>query len=143
MTTMSDRILQRVVVDESGCWIWQGYLNPVNGYGYLYRPEPRGNCIAHRISYEEFVEEIPPGHDIDHLCRVRACVNPAHLEAVTRGENNRRARTPEIETHCRRRHPFNPENTYTRPNGERQCKACRLARQRRWRQQQTAREAQS
>jgi hypothetical protein len=66
------------------CWIWQRYVNPSNGYGYL------GRKTAHRWTYERFAGRVPRGLEIDHLCRVRCCVNPLHLQAVTRSENTRR-----------------------------------------------------
>jgi len=70
------------------CWEWQG--ERVRGYGRTWRTGER--ILAHRYSYETFVGPIPPGLEIDHLCRNRACVLPAHLEAVTRQENIRRTR---------------------------------------------------
>jgi hypothetical protein len=72
---------------EGGCWIWQRALLK-NGYGAIKRDGYRG--VAHRWYYERYVGPIPAGLEIDHLCRKRACVNPAHLEPVTREENIRR-----------------------------------------------------
>jgi len=78
-------------VDRGGaCWLWTGALY-VNGYGAFRGPDGR-TIRAHRFAYERVVGPIPEGLDLDHLCRVRACVNPAHLEPVTRAENLRRAR---------------------------------------------------
>lgn len=71
---------------EWSCWLWQGHVRP-DGYGQAGRSE-----LAHRWSYETFVGPIPEGMHLDHVCRVRACVNPAHLEPVTREENLRRGR---------------------------------------------------
>src|SRR5689334_10590331 len=80
-----DRFLTRVTQQTSGCWLWTGYLMP-NGYGKF--AVSRGiNALAHRWSYETFVGAIPAGLTLDHLCRVRGCVNPTHLEPVTRREN--------------------------------------------------------
>jgi hypothetical protein len=72
------------VVDAgSGCWVWQGALS--SGYGSM-RADGRTRP-AHRVFYERHLGAIPKGLDLDHLCRNKACVNPAHLEPVTRREN--------------------------------------------------------
>jgi hypothetical protein len=71
----------------SGCWNWQRSLSD-DGYGYF---RHRGRMIfAHRWSYEKLVGPIPEGLDIDHKCRNRRCINPAHLEPVPRVVNVRR-----------------------------------------------------
>jgi HNH endonuclease len=75
--------------DGTGCWLWTG-AKLHGGYGHM-----RGgtaDTTAHRIAYELLVGPIPKGLEIDHLCRVRACVRPDHLEPVTRAENDRRGR---------------------------------------------------
>lgn len=69
--------------EVTGCWIWTGYTNK-DGYARL------DSENAHRVFYREFVGEIEEGHDIDHLCKRRNCVNPAHLESVPEAENLRR-----------------------------------------------------
>jgi hypothetical protein len=83
---------RRFIPEDRGyntpCWIWQGKI-AVTGYGMRYMGEDIEE-LAHRVYYEWFVGPIPRGLTIDHLCRVRACVNPAHMEPVTRGENVRR-----------------------------------------------------
>lgn len=117
-----------VVVDEHGCWIWQRSRN-VEGYGVIYGlcpcGEGRKHFKAHRVVYERLVGPIPDGLVIDHLCRVHPCVNPAHLEAVTIGENSRRGASPWGSTqHCKQGHEFTPENTRIRPNGRRRCITC-------------------
>lgn len=87
MPTLKERLLAGSAVDESGCQIWQGAPG-LNGYGRL---SIDGRLtLAHRASYEAFVGPIPSGLTIDHLCRVRMCINPEHLEPVTRAENTRR-----------------------------------------------------
>lgn len=85
----AQRIYDGTVVSSTGCWEWQ--QNRTNGgYGLMsIRNFPN---LVHRVSYEEFVGQIPPGLQIDHLCRNRICCNPAHLEPVTPAENLRRAR---------------------------------------------------
>lgn len=81
---------QYIVDPETGCWIWQWALHPENGYGIWNVRGKRGQQ-AHRHYYEMLVGPIPEGLTIDHLCRNRPCVNPAHLEPVTSQENRRRA----------------------------------------------------
>lgn len=112
------------------CWLWSGSRTN-NGYGVLSWRDPgrKGRSMAaHRFAYRLLVGEIPQGLELDHLCRVRDCVNPAHLEPVTRDENMRRAGArpwwSKI-SRCKRGHEMTPENTYVRPdNGHRQCVAC-------------------
>ena len=78
-------------IDASGCWVWLRALN-WNGYGLI---RHRGRQLrAHRFAYELYVGPIPPALTLDHLCRDRGCVNPAHLEPVTRAENVLRGRGP-------------------------------------------------
>lgn len=81
---------------------------------------------AHRWLYEQWVGPIPDGLQLDHLCRVRNCVNPLHLEPVTTEENVRRERAAaEPLTHCKRHHEMTEANTYRQPNGRRECRTCR------------------
>lgn len=102
----------------SGCWLWTG---AVTGSGYGSGSAGGKAVLAHRWAYELMVGPIPEGLEIDHLCRVTLCVNPAHLEPVTHDENVRRA----MVTHCPAGHPYDEENTYVRPDrGSRECRVC-------------------
>lgn len=126
------RFMAKVRVNpETGCWVWMGACNNI-GYGNMW---VRGrSAVAHRISYCHHVGPIPDGLDLDHLCRVRNCVNPAHLEPVTRRENILRGTGPQVaaeknwaKTHCTRGHPYSGDNLYfDAKNKKRQCHACRL-----------------
>jgi hypothetical protein len=76
-----ERFLAKVKKDSSGCWLWTGGRKPT-GYGN-FKAHSKSTVNAHRWSYEQHVGPIPDGLVLDHLCRVRHCVNPAHLEPVT------------------------------------------------------------
>lgn len=119
---MSDRP-EFIEEPEMHCWLWQR-SKLTAGYGQVGRGIP-----AHRVVYEELVGPIPEGLQLDHLCRVRACVNPGHLEPVTRRENLLRGESPAAKharkTHCPKGHPFEGENLYVDPRGQRGCKTCR------------------
>jgi len=117
----------RLVEKSEGCWSWTGPCTP-NGYG-KFRLAGHSR-MAHRFAYELLVGPVADELEIDHLCRVRNCVNPAHLEAVTRAENVRRSaigRWQREKTHCPAGHPYDEANTYHPPSqpNERMCRACR------------------
>lgn len=112
-------------VDKSGeCWLWTKATQ--KGYGVFWVPPQ--NRRAHVVAYNLLVGPVPEGLDLDHLCRVRHCVNPSHLEPVTRKENVLRGETRAAEnaakTHCVRGHPFDDENTRISPKGLRICREC-------------------
>lgn len=111
---------------NTACWLWSGYVN-ADGYGRGYAVAGGKLTMAHRITYEALVGPIPAGYELDHLCNVRPCCNPEHLEAVTHLENVLRMR--HRQTHCKWGHEFTPENTDMVRNGEvRACLACRRVR---------------
>lgn len=125
--TIPERFLRFVGADENGCLIWQGY-GTRNGYGQF---SLNGrNAMAHRVAYEIFVGPIPEGLQTDHLCRMRRCVNPAHLELVTQSENLRRGTWPP-KRHCRNGHVYTPETTGVSGRGYRRCLICYRANRRR------------
>lgn len=131
--TLEERLWPKV--DRRGddeCWPW---LASENGHGYgqftVYIDGKMRARAAHRVVYQLLVGPIPEGLDLDHLCRSRICVNPAHLEPVTRRENLLRGITlpaAEVErTHCPRGHAYDEVNTYLH-GGQRHCRACRRER---------------
>lgn len=125
------RFLSKVHERPDGCWIWVGGRRS-NGYAD-FSVGAHGHVRAHRWSYERWVGPIPDGLEIDHLCRVRACVNPDHLEPVTGAENNRRAPGCQPKARCKNGHPFDEENTYIRKDrNKRECRACRREAWARW-----------
>jgi hypothetical protein len=128
MTTLIERIMERVNRTDT-CWLWTGALNKY-GYGQISVKNHRER--VHRAAYEAFVGRSPDGLVIDHLCRVRHCVNPAHMEPVTRAENTRRG-VPHnsLKSHCPQGHPYDTPNTYTGA-GRRDCRTCRRGATRRY-----------
>jgi hypothetical protein len=122
--------LRQVVEDPGGCWLWLGAKDP-RGYG---RFSFHGRkWLAHRFAYEALVGWVPAGLELDHLCKNKSCVNPAHLEAVTSYENKRRAGIVD-KTHCKHGHAFTPENTYV--DAKRRRRVCRSCGRRRWAEKQ-------
>ncbi len=125
----------QIIVNEQHCWLWQGGKKP-KGYG-VYSTRKSGvkkTWNAHTCAYEVFSGQVPEGLELDHLCRQRACVNPCHLEPVTRTVNLYRGHgaiaLKAAQTHCIHGHDFDAKNTYIRSNGTRECRACKKRRRR-------------
>lgn len=145
--SLACRITANIVVAPNACHIWCGTLHQTGGY-----PRVRHNGKirrTHRLAFEAWKGPIPHGLEIDHVCRQRTCVNPDHLEAVTkavnleRADNNRRIVAMNIwrdRTHCAYGHPFSGANLGLHKNGVRYCKTCRAERDRaRWKKKAASR----
>lgn len=126
------RIRYEVHVPALGpCWMWQGYTDP-NGYGRATYQGKRD--YTHRIAFFMAGKEIPEGKELDHLCRVRGCCNPKHLEPVTHQVNCARSPIhvffhPELRstfnqpaTHCKQGHALTPDNRHK--GGRGRCAIC-------------------
>lgn len=116
--------------DPQGCWLWTA--GKQGGYG-LFGVRGRAR-LAHRVAYESLVGPIPDKLTLDHLCRVRNCVNPAHLEPCTIAENSRRSPLTlvglnAVKTQCPQGHPYDAVDR----RGDRYCKTCHNRRNREWR----------
>jgi hypothetical protein len=138
MYTFEQRSLafaEKFAVNADGCWLWAGAHDP-EGYGHFWNGQRA--VVAHRWAYESFVGPVPSDLELDHLCRVRDCVNPDHLEAVSHRENSLRGVGQSAihagKTHCDNGHPFDQANTYVW-DGRRFCRACNRATQARCRRE--------
>lgn len=125
------------MISTNDCWLYAGGKSP-KGYGHVTLhfiedgKQKRKSVYAHRVMYESEVGLIPTDMEIDHLCNIPACINPAHLEVVTGRENLMRGNSFSSinarKTHCKRGHEFTPENTAIVTKGKytmRNCIACR------------------
>lgn len=99
MGDVLDRMAPKITVDGVGCWVWTASLR--DGYGQV----RVGSSVrsAHRVMYEQLVGPVADGLDLDHLCRRRECVNPDHLEQVTRRDNLLRSPVTMASLHSSRR----------------------------------------
>jgi len=122
------------------CWLWTGGKKG-EGYGNYPTGADRGlERYAHRFAWQHCMGEIPAGYELDHICGIRNCVNPEHLQLVERGFNGLQggknsANKREAKTHCKRGHEFIEGNTYVRPDGSRVCKKCHALREKEYYQE--------
>lgn len=120
--------------DLGPCWVWRRIVAGNGGYG-KFRVGQR-MMQAYRVAYELLIGPVPENLELDHLCRVTACVNPGHLEPVTHRENMLRGENPSADharmTHCAEGHPLFGENLYLYKSGLRRCWTCKRAYDRTW-----------
>ncbi len=108
------------------CWLWTGSKR--GGYGKVWFDNT--TQYAHRVVYKILVGPIPNGLEIDHLCNIKACVNPEHLQVVTHKENMARVDLFDLgsigtsKNHCPHGHEYSEDNTYHNPTGGRICCIC-------------------
>lgn len=137
--TLEERFWRKVRKTKT-CWLWTACQNGT-GYGEMNigagRAEAGLKALAHRMSYEMCIGKIPKGLTIDHLCRNTLCVRPSHLEAVTLRENILRgtgfAAVNSRKTHCSKGHSYTGENLFVNVRGDRGCRICENANQRKYR----------
>ena len=116
------------IIQENGCWEWVGSRRGTTGYAQMVIDHR--NELMHRMMYARARGPIPKDSEIDHLCRNRGCVNPAHLEAVSHRTNVLRGTSPSgrnaIKTHCPRGHALRGNNLARAAilRGGRNCRTC-------------------
>ena len=125
---------------NTGCWWW---MSAISKWGYGMATRCGKHEAAHRVIYRFFRGEFPAHLDLDHLCRQRSCVNPWHLEPVTRAINLQRGNSGKnlaalamSKIECPKGHPYSGSNLYIARDGHRDCIACQRQRVRDWRARQ-------
>lgn len=131
-----EKVMSRIQKTPDGCWLYTGALM-ADGYARVKDAGPDLALLVHRVTYEALVGPIPGGLVLDHLCRVRNCVNPAHLEPVSGRENLIRGVAARLgeRTHCAEGHEMTPANTVLNkrklkggePSPSRVCRECKNA----------------
>lgn len=112
------RFWAKISIDNNGCWVWTAASN---GAGYGRWNQSGSLRYPHRVTAElEYGESTL---QVDHVCRVRACCNPDHLEYVTNRENSIRGKA--LITHCPKGHEYSEDNTLMRNDTHRHCRACK------------------
>lgn len=132
-TRLPRRFWDKTQISATGCWEWTAQIGH---HGYArYRFNDK-TARAHRVAYQVLVGAVPTGLVLDHLCRVRHCVNPAHLEPVTNRENLRRGMGPGmkgLQSHCSKGHEMQGDNLMVHSTrGTRFCRECHRERNRAW-----------
>lgn len=123
---IESRFWNKIASTATGCWLW-GAAIARNGYGrFAYDGNMRE---AHRYAYRLLVDDIPEGMEIDHTCAVRHCVNPQHLQLVSRGFNakqggQRRRERERAKPACKNEHPWTAETTKIQHGSRRRCGIC-------------------
>ncbi|MDH3603524.1 MAG: HNH endonuclease [Candidatus Tectomicrobia bacterium] len=118
-----ERFLSKIEIDyDSGCWLWQAYTNH-SGYGQF---RLRKTTVrAHRVMFATWIGNIPDGYEVDHLCKVRHCVNPKHLTLIDfDGHRQQGAEYLSSRDTCINGHRYTEENTRRRSDGRRDCLEC-------------------
>ncbi len=129
-TSSIETLLRDHVLITENCWIWTGALKE-KGYGQVNFNGK--NRRAHKLFYEHFKGPVPDGLVLDHLCRVRRCVNPDHLEAVTNKVNSERGYFA-TKPSCPKGHPYSGDNLRVAKNGNRFCITCKKESDKRYNQ---------
>ncbi len=139
MSRLPQRVVDKIAIDPAtGCWLWTAALSRL-GYGRV--GWDRKARPAHRVIYELLRGTIAAGLELDHLCRIRRCVNPDHLEPVAHAENVRRADNGHWhrqKTHCPQGHPYEGDNLRFSPTGFRYCLMCKRIKVAEWRRSRRA-----
>lgn len=136
-TNTLESILDRLRLTPEGCWEWTGHTVHNRGPAYGQVRVCGKQCVVHKYVYENLVELVPEGLELDHLCRNGLCANPDHLEPVTHSENMQRAALihsgwgqwkRRLRVSCRKGHVFTEDNLYHRSDEKRECRQCRADR---------------